>query len=72
MQAECWGVQTGGRVAEVRLLNPQQGGAILALLALVVVATFVAHDQQRNEKDAEDGERVEEEEIEEGLVGAHH
>lgn len=72
MQAERRGVQTGGGVAEVRLLNPQQGGAIFALLALAVVATLVANDQQGDEEDAEDGERVEEEEIEEGLVGARH
>lgn len=43
VQAECRRVQTGGRVTEVRFFNPQEGGAVLALLALAVVAALVAH-----------------------------
>lgn len=72
VQAERRWVQTGGRVTEVRFLNPQEGGSILALLALAVVAALVAHEQHSDEEDAEDGEGVEEDEVEEGVVGAHH
>ena len=43
MQAERRWVQTGGRVTEVRFLNPKERGAVLSLLALAVVATLVAH-----------------------------
>lgn len=70
MQAERRRVQTRGRVAEVGLLDPQQGGAVLALLALAVAAALVAHRQQGDEQDAEDGEGVEEDEVEERLAGA--
>lgn len=70
VQAERRRVQTGGRVAEVGLLDPQQRRAVLALLALAAVAALVAHEQHGDEEDAEDGERVEEDEVEEGLVGA--
>ena len=72
VQAERGGVQTGGRVTQVRFFNPQEGGAVFALLALAVAAALVAHEQQGDEEDSEDGERVEEDEVEEGLVGAHH
>lgn len=71
MQAERGWVQTRGRVTEVGFLDPQQGGAVLALLALAVVAAFVAHRQQGDEQDGKNGEGVEEDEVEEGLVGAH-
>lgn len=70
MQAERGRVQTRGRVTEVGFLDPQQGGAVLALLALAVAAALVAHRQQGDEQDGEDGEGVEEDEVEEGLVGA--
>ncbi len=43
VQAERRWVQTGGRVTEVRFFNPQEGGAVLALLALAVVTALVAH-----------------------------
>lgn len=56
----------------MRFFNPQEGGAVLAFLALAVAAAFVAHEQQRDEQDYEDGKGVEEDEVEEGLVGAHH
>lgn len=72
MQAERRWVQTGGGVTEVRLLNPQEGGTVLALLALAVVAALVAHQEHSDEEDAEDGEGVEEDKVEEGVVGAHH
>lgn len=70
VQAERGRVQTRRRVAEVRFLDPQQGGAVLALLALAVAAALVAHRQQGDEQRGEDGEGVEEDEVEEGLVGA--
>ena len=72
MQAESRWVQTGWGIAEVRFLDPQQGGAILALLALAVVAAFVAHQEHSNEQDPKDRERVEKDEIEERVIGAHH
>lgn len=72
MQAECRWVQTSGRVTQVGLFNPQEGGTVLAFLALVVVATLKAHEEQRDEEDAEDWEGVEEDEIEEGLIGTYH
>lgn len=72
MQAECRWVQTGGRVAEVGFFNPQEGGAVFAFLALAVAAALVAHEQQGDEQDPEDGEGVKEDKVEEGLVGAHH
>lgn len=43
VQAERGWVQTGGRVTEVRFFNPQEGGAVLAFLALAVVAALIAH-----------------------------
>lgn len=70
VQAQRWRVQTRGRVAEVRFLDPQQGGAVLALLALAVATALVAHRQQGDEQDGEDGEGVEEDEVEERLAGA--
>ena len=70
-QPHGWRGKEGG-VAEVRLLDPKQGGAVLALLALAVAAALVAHQQHGDEQDAEDGERVEEDEVEERVVGAHH
>lgn len=72
MQAEGGRVQASGRVAQVWLFNPQQGGAVLALLALVVVAGLEAQQQQSNEEDSKDGERVEEDKVEQGFVGTHH
>lgn len=72
MQAERRWVQTGGRVTQVGLFNPQKRSPILAFLALVVVATLKAHEEQSDEEDAEDWEGVEEDEIEEGLVGTYH
>lgn len=56
----------------MRFFNPQEGGTVLALLALAVVAALVAHQQQGDEEDAKNGEGVKEDEVEEGLVGAHH
>lgn len=56
----------------MRLFNPQEGGAVLAFLALAVAAALVAHKQHGDEEDAEDGEGVKEDEVEEGVVGAHH
>lgn len=70
MKAERRRVQTRGRVAEVGFLDPQQGGAVLALLALAVAAALVAHRQQGDEQDGKDGEGVEEDEVEERLAGA--
>ncbi|KAG7244090.1 hypothetical protein INR49_005761 [Caranx melampygus] len=72
VQAERRWVQTGGGVTEVRLFNPQEGGTVLALLAFAVVAALVAHQEHGDEEDAEDGEGVEEDKVEEGVVGAHH
>lgn len=72
VQAERGRVQAGGGVTEVGLFNPQERGAVLAFLALAVVAALVAHQQHGDEEDAEDGEGVEEDEVEEGVVGAHH
>lgn len=56
----------------MRFFNPQQGGAVFALLALAVVAALEAHQQQGDEEDDEDGEGVEEDKVEEGVVGAHY
>lgn len=72
MQAERRWVQAGGRVTQVRFFNPKKWGTILALLALIVVATLEAHKEQSDEEYAEDWEGVEEDEIEEGLIGTHH
>lgn len=72
MQAKGRWVQTRGGVTEVRFFDPQQGGAVLAFLALAVAAALEADEQQGDEQDAEDGEGVEEDKVEEGLVGAHH
>lgn len=49
VQAEGRWIQTGGGVTEVRFFNPQQGGAVLAFLALAVVATLEAHQQHGDE-----------------------
>lgn len=70
MQAQRRRVQTRGRVAEVRFLDPQQGGAVLALLALAAAASLVAHREQGDEQDGENGEGVEEDKVEERLAGA--
>lgn len=56
----------------MRFFDPQEGGAVLAFLTLAVAAALVAHEQQSDEQDGEDGEGVKEDEVEEGLVGTHH
>lgn len=70
VQAESRWVQAGGGVTKVWLFDPEEGGAVLAFLALAVVAALVAHEEQGDEEDAEDGEGVEEDKVEEGIVGA--
>ncbi|KAG9349694.1 hypothetical protein JZ751_028142 [Albula glossodonta] len=49
-----------------------QGGTVLALLVLAGTAGFVAYQQDSNQQDPEDGEGVEEDKIEKGVVGADH
>lgn len=56
----------------MRFFNPQEGGAVLAFLALAVVAALKADQQHSDEQNAEDGEGVKEDKVEERVVGAHH
>lgn len=72
MKAESRGVQTGGGIAEVGLFDPQEGSTVLAFLILTVAAALVTHQQDGDEEDAEDRERVKEDEVEERVVGTHH
>lgn len=72
MKAESRGVQTGGGIAEVGLFDPEEGSSVLALLILTGAAALVTHQQDSDEEDAEDRERVEEDEVEERVVGTHH
>ena len=64
------GLQASGGVVEVWLLDPQQGHPILPLGVLAGVPALEAHQQDGDDKDAKDGERVEEDEVEECVVGA--
>ncbi len=72
VKAEGWGVQTGWGIAEMRLFDPQERRSVLALLVLAGAAGLVAHQQDRDEEDAEDREGVEEDEVEEGVVWTNH
>lgn len=72
MKAESWRVQTGGGITEVGLFDPQEGSSVLTLLILTGAAALVTHQKDGDEEDAEDRERVEEDEVEEGVVGTNH
>lgn len=72
MKAEGWGVQTGWGIAEVGLFDPQERRSVLALLVFAGAAALVSHQQDRDEEDAKDREGVEENEVEEGVVGTNH
>lgn len=72
VKAEGWGVQTGWGIAEVGLFDPQERRSVLALLIFAGAAALVSHQQDRNEEDAKDREGVEENEVEEGVVGTNH
>ena len=70
VDTEHRGLQASGGVVEVWLLDPQQGHPILPLGVLAGVPALEAHQQDGDDKDAKDGERVEEDEVEECVVGA--
>lgn len=70
MKAECWRVQAGWGVVDVRLFDPEEWDPVLALLAFSQVPGLITNQQYRHEEDAEDGEGVEEDEIEERVAGA--
>lgn len=70
MDAKHRGLQAGGGVVEVWFLDPQQGHPILPLRVLAGVPALEAHQQDGDDKDAKDGERVEEHKVEECVVGA--
>lgn len=72
VKAESGGVQTGGGIAEMGFFDPKEGSSVLALLILTGAAALVTHQKDGDEEDAEDRERVEEDEVEEGVVGTHH
>lgn len=72
VKAEGWGVQTGWGIAEVGLFDPQERRSVLALLVFARAAALVSHQQDRDEEDAKDREGVEENEVEEGVVGTNH
>lgn len=72
VKAEGWGVQTGWGIAEVGLFDPQERRSVLALLVFAGAAALVSHQQDRDEEDAKDREGVEENEVEEGVVGTNH
>lgn len=54
----------------MRLFDPQQGHPVLAFGVFAGVAAPEAHQQDGDDEDAEDGERVEEDEVEERVIGA--
>lgn len=70
VDAEDRRLQAGGGVVEVWFFDPQQGHPILPIRVLAGAPALEAHQQDGDDKDAEDGERVEEDEVEERIVGA--
>lgn len=70
VDAEDGRLQASGGVVEVRLLDPQQGHAVLPVRVLAGAPALEAHQQDGDDQDAEDGERVEEDEVEERIIGA--
>lgn len=54
------------------LFYPQERRSILALLVLAGAPALVTHQQDRDEENAEDGEGVKEDEVEERVVGTNH
>ena len=70
MDAKHRGLQASRGVVEVWFLDPQQGHPILPLGVLAGVPALEAHQQDGDDKDAKDGERVEEDKVEECVVGA--
>lgn len=70
MDAEHRGLQASGGVVEVRLFDPQQGHPVLPVGVFAGVPALETHQQDGDDEDAEDGERVEEDEVEERVVGA--
>lgn len=70
MDTEHRGLQASGGVVEVWFLDPQQGHPILPVGVLAGVPALEAHQQDGDDKDAKDRERVEEDEVEERVVGA--
>lgn len=70
MDTEHRGLQASGGIVEVWFLDPQQRYPILPVGVLAGVPALEAHQQDGDDEDAEDGERVEEDEVEECIVGA--
>lgn len=70
VDTEHRGLQASGGVVEVWLFDPQQGHPILPIRVLAGVPALEAHQQDGDDEDAEDGERVEEDEVEERVIGA--
>lgn len=70
MDTEHRGLQACGGVVEVWFFDPQQGHPILPVGALAGVTALEAHQQDGDDEDAEDGEGVEEDKVEECVVGA--
>lgn len=70
VDAEHGGLQASGGVVEVWLFDPQQGYPVLPVRVLAGIAALEAHQQDGDDEDAKDGERVEEDEVEEGVIGA--
>lgn len=54
----------------MRLFDPQQGHPVLALRVLAGASALEPHQEDGDDQDAEDGEGVEEHEVEEGVIGA--
>lgn len=54
----------------MRLFDPQQGNPVFALRILAGVPTLEPHQEDGDDQDAEDGEWVEEDKVEEGVIGA--
>lgn len=69
MDAEHGRLQARRGVVEVWLFDPQQRHPILAFGVLAGVPAFETHQQDGDDKDAEDGEGVEEDEVEERVIG---
>ena len=70
VDAEDRRLQASGGIVEVRLFDPQQRHPVLPVRVLAGAPALEAHQQDGDDEDAKDGERVEEDEVEERVVGA--
>lgn len=70
MDAKHRGLQARGGVVKVWFFDPQQGHPVLPIGVFAGIPALETHQQDGDDKDAEDGERVEEDEIEKRVVGA--